>query len=134
MHLLNVAGWSENCRRGRGEAPRKYRSFVACMPNLGLPRPARGQTRPRDLPVLVHGKTSLRRKGKAYARCANTIWLEGKNEVADFAFIVGNTRGIGPDFRKPFFLAVGAGAIPADNSTRQEFYLESRNDVQGWNS
>ena len=60
-------------------------------------------------------------------------WLEGKNEMADFAFIVGNARGIGPDFRKPFFLAVGAGAIHADNSTRQEFYLESRNDVEGRN-
>jgi hypothetical protein len=58
-----------------------------------------------------------------------------KDEVAEFAFkVVGNTRGIGPDFRKPFFLAVGAGAIHTDNSTRQEFYLESRNDVQGWNS
>ena len=45
--------------------------------------------------------------------------------------VVGNNRGIGPDFH---FLTVGAGAIQADNSTRQEFCLESRNDVQGWNS
>jgi hypothetical protein len=53
--------------------------------------------------------------------------LEGNNEVANFAFqVVGNTRRIGPDFRKPFFLAAGAGAIHADNSARQEFYMESR--------
>jgi hypothetical protein len=66
MRLLRRAGRRENCRRGYNEAPRKYRGFVAWMPNLGLPCPARGQTRPPDLPILVQGKTSLRRNGKAY--------------------------------------------------------------------
>ena len=32
MHLLNVARWSENCRRGRGEAPRESAvSSLACQ-------------------------------------------------------------------------------------------------------
>jgi len=60
----------ENCRRNHSEAPRKHRGFVAWMANLGLPCPARGQRRPPDLPILVQVKTSLRRKGKAYAHLA----------------------------------------------------------------
>jgi hypothetical protein len=68
MHAFTQEGGRiENCRRGRSEAPRKYRGFDAWMPNPGLPCPARGQTRPRDLPIVVHEKTSLRRKGTAYA-------------------------------------------------------------------
>src|ERR1700730_3830475 len=68
MHLL-VGGTN----RELPERLRKYRGFVAYMPNLGLPCPARGQTRARDLPILVLGKTSLRRKGMNHCSLRSSI-------------------------------------------------------------
>src|ERR1700736_5088167 len=64
MHLLNIARWSENCRRGRSEVPRRYPLFrrlnAKARPSMPRPGPNTTTGSPRSCPKDL---TTSKRQG-----------------------------------------------------------------------